>query len=596
VHLWSVTANRDDVRHTVAPGFGHSLLAPLQTYVFERLGVAAAVWQSGPHWFPIHAQPNVSAFEAEHGKDGERGAYNGRCFAAVLREKKILRGEHAGYSDLFVPLVVRGRVVGVLTTGPFALARPTSVDVLERWRWLTGRQGHPADPEFASYLSTVLSTLVLSGDQVRAFEDLLGCFAALLTGQGDAGELKTRAGRRQIGLGEVRLAERTWEAAREMVDERSAHVWEGVHHAYGLVGLGLSHVPDHVLVGLTVDRSSGRDPVGEAIRRDAFQRETVEVARRTGNTIAGCVGDHGIVLLSSAPGSPERKTQRLGALSERVALIAKTRFALDVYFGASSSAEQVPLSTRYQAALGAAEAALMRGVPIQIAEAAAKRPPHSLRNLREQLAGGVEERPSLLRARFDRYLEAAAMHSGYRIDLTRTHLEVGFERLTQPLLDAGTLDRKSYDALCETLDRAAAPARTMNELFAAYRTAVADVADALERPASAGHDRSLRRAIDYIREHYCETLSFPKVARVAGFTPNYFSKLFRAREKMTFERYVRALRVERAKQLLSGGDLAVTRVARLSGFRSLEYFARVFRQSEGTTPLGYRRRRSSSVQ
>jgi AraC-like DNA-binding protein len=336
--------------------------------------------------------------------------------------------------------------------------------------------------------------------------------------------------------------------------------------------------------------------VDEAIRRDVFQRDAVEVARKTGNTIAGRVGDHGVVFLSSAPGSSERKTQRLTALSERVALLARKRFGLDVHFGATSSSEQVALSTRYQAALGAAEAALMRGVPIQIAEAAAKRPLHSLRHLREQLAGGVEERPSLLRARFDRYLEAAAIYSGYRTDLTRTHLEVGFERLTHPLLDAGTLDRKSFDALCDTLERAAAQARTMNELFAAYRMAVADVADAMERPVPAGHDRSLRRAIDYVREHYCEPLSFSKVARVAGFSPNYFSRLFREREGMTFERYVRALRVERAKQLLSGGDLAVTRVARLSGFRSLEYFARVFRKSEGTTPLGYRGARSSRGQ
>jgi AraC-like DNA-binding protein len=583
VALWRVTADRDDVRHFVAPGFGHALLASLQTYVFERLGVAAAVWQEGSKWFAIHGEPTILMFEQEHGKDREREAYNRRSFTVVRRDKRMFRGEHGGYSDLFVPLVVRGQVVGVLVTGPFAVARPTSTDVLERWRWLTGRQGHPADPEFASYLAAVLSTLVLAGDKLRAFEELLRCFAGLMTGVGDAGELKTRAGALQMELGEARYAERTWEAVREMVDERSSHSWESSHRAYGLAGLGLSRLPDRVLVGLAVGRTAEQDPVDEAIRRDAFQREVAELARRLGDTIAGRVGDHGVVLLSVG-----KKAHRLVALSERIAALASRRYGLRLHAGASVPEQPMSLSTSYQAALGAAQAALTRGARIQMAEAGAGRPAYSLRHLREELARTVEERPSELSARFDRYLEAASIHAGYRVDLAQTHLEVGFERLTAPLVAAGALDSKSFDVLCQALDLAATRARTMDELLAAYRSAVADVALAMERPVTAGHDRSLRRAVDYIREHYCESLSFRKVARVAGFTPNYFSRLFREREGMTFERYVRALRLERAKQLLSATDLEVTRVARLSGFGSLEYFARVFRASEGATPAGYR--------
>ena len=30
-----------------------------------------------------------------------------------------MRGEHAGFSDLFVPLIANGSVEGILTTGPF---------------------------------------------------------------------------------------------------------------------------------------------------------------------------------------------------------------------------------------------------------------------------------------------------------------------------------------------------------------------------------------------------------------------------------------------------------------------------------------------
>ena len=135
------------------PGFGHALLAPLVAHIFRLLGVSAAVWEHGTTWFPIYAEPSVVSFEPEHAVEEERYAYNSRLIEEVLRRKRTIRGEHAGYSDLFVPILVGGQVAGILVTGPFALARPTSVGILERWRWLTGRQGQPADAEFRSYLT-----------------------------------------------------------------------------------------------------------------------------------------------------------------------------------------------------------------------------------------------------------------------------------------------------------------------------------------------------------------------------------------------------------------------------------------------------------
>ena len=77
---------------------------------------------------------------------------------------------------------------------------------------------------------------------------------------------------------------------------------------------------------------------------------------------------------------------------------------------------------------------------------------------------------------------------------------------------------------------------------------------------------------------------------MAGFAPGYFSKLFKRDEGVTFERYLRALRVERARQMLYATRLSVERVRQLAGFRTRSYFNRVFRQSFGTTPIAYRER------
>jgi AraC-like DNA-binding protein len=58
---------------------------------------------------------------------------------------------------------------------------------------------------------------------------------------------------------------------------------------------------------------------------------------------------------------------------------------------------------------------------------------------------------------------------------------------------------------------------------------------------------------------------------------------------MTFEQYLRGLRLERAKQLLASTRLQVSRVAELSGFNSLQYFCRVFGKAHGMTPIEYRK-------
>jgi two-component system response regulator YesN len=194
----------------------------------------------------------------------------------------------------------------------------------------------------------------------------------------------------------------------------------------------------------------------------------------------------------------------------------------------------------------------------------------------------------LLSARFDRYLESVALHSGYRFEPARVHLEVGLARIAEALVKSGALDERSVVTMSDSLARAADEVRTVSELFAAYRRAVADLSEAVLRPVPARQDRHLQSAVDYIRQHYTEPLSFKKVARVAGFNATYFSELFRKREGMTFEKYVLGLRLERAKQLLARTRHDVTRVASLSGFNSPQYFCRAFRQNVGAAPLEYR--------
>jgi AraC-like DNA-binding protein len=589
VHSWRTQYDRRLARsiHTTVPGVGHALLSVILANIFQSLRISATLWEHGTDWFPIHTEPSPGAFESEHGKESDRNAYNVRMFAKVERTKKIVRGEHGGYSDLFVPILIRGRVVGILVTGPFARARPATADILETWRSVTGRKAHFANPEFAAFLSSVFSILVLSNEKLRSFEKLLDCLAKLMAGEGRADWLVNRAMARRAEIEEARFVDRMWEVTQTMIDERTSHTWLTAGRAPELRRLGFSREVHHVLVGLTASRTTSRELVDEAVRRNLFQRSTVELAREEGETLAGQIGDHGVVFLSGTGGAARSRRQHLHRFAEKAALLARKRFGLVVHFGLCETQGGEMLSRSYQDALRAAESAL--AARVEMAESGSTRQVPSLRNLREELGRSIEERPDLLGARFDAYLEAVTAHAGYRMDVARGDLEAGFERIAQPLVSSGALGAKSYAALCEALDRSAGEARSLEDLLAAYRRAAQDLAIAVQRPITARQDRSLRSAVDHIHQHYAEPLRLGKVARIAGFAPSHFSKLFIKREHMPFERYVRGLRLERAKQLLFDTDLPSTRIAELSGFGSLQYFSTVFRGQFGVTPLEYRR-------
>ena len=289
--------------------------------------------------------------------------------------------------------------------------------------------------------------------------------------------------------------------------------------------------------------------------------------------IAGPVGDHGVVFLCAEGGSVRRRRQKMLDLAERASATARRRFRLSVHSGTASASPTTPLSQSYQAALGAAERALVEGIRVVSADRMQRQPVHSLRHLRHALGRAVEEQPDQLGAQFDRYVEAVAAPCGYRIEAMRVHLDVGFEQMAQPLVQSGVLDERSFGALLDHLDRTGGAARTTTELVGAYRQAVADLARAMKRPAAARHDRNLRHALEHIHRQYASPLRLAQVARLSGITPTYFSHLFKKRQGTTFEHYVSALRIERAKQLLTSTTLTVTRVSAAVRLQ----FARIFR-------------------
>jgi len=294
-------------------------------------------------------------------------------------------------------------------------------------------------------------------------------------------------------------------------------------------------------------------------------------------------------MVSDETGPKARVRTKQRALAEQLRLVGK-RLSLKVHTGICPPSVAATLPARYQAALSAAQQAISRGLPVVEVEVEAGGVQNPLRELRAQLVQGVREDPKVLRARFERYASAVTAHAGYRIESVRAYLEGAFDLVSDALGGTGALGERSLRDL-EAASRAhAGRAGTIGELLQAYREAVRDVESALLRPSGVRQDRSLNRALDYIREHFGEALPLVAVARVAGFAPSYFSSLFAERQGITFQEHVRNLRMEHAKDMLASTPLSAERVGQLCGFRSRNRFYVAFKRTMGVTPAEYRSR------
>ncbi|MBE9037465.1 AraC family transcriptional regulator [aff. Roholtiella sp. LEGE 12411] len=96
--------------------------------------------------------------------------------------------------------------------------------------------------------------------------------------------------------------------------------------------------------------------------------------------------------------------------------------------------------------------------------------------------------------------------------------------------------------------------------------------------------RQLQQVIDYIHAHLEQNLGLAELATLIPMSPHYFSLLFKQATGMAPHKYVIHCRVERAKELLLKGEIAIAEIARLVGFASQSHLNFHCKRLLGVTP------------
>jgi len=168
-----------------------------------------------------------------------------------------------------------------------------------------------------------------------------------------------------------------------------------------------------------------------------------------------------------------------------------------------------------------------------------------------------------------------------------------FERARQGIIFHGKTKVKANDKLLDILD--APPFKRLvllldffNDLTESEEYQIIK-SDTASLAIQSGDFNRMKSVYELVAERYAEDISLQEVADLANLTVPSFCRLFKKLTSKTFTRFLNEYRVTKALQLLNTEDRTISDIAFGSGFNSLSYFNRQFKEITGHKPSHYRK-------
>ena len=139
----------------------------------------------------------------------------------------------------------------------------------------------------------------------------------------------------------------------------------------------------------------------------------------------------------------------------------------------------------------------------------------------------------------------------------------------------------------------------MTVLSAATARAIFKRSDAMSEPiaphacgapgrASAISPFRMRRVLQYVNENLHRRIGLQEIAALADLSPWYFCRAFKRETGLPPNRYIMALRIDRACRLMAAPDARLADIAAAVGFSSQAHFTSAFKRMLGSSPGRWR--------
>ncbi len=150
------------------------------------------------------------------------------------------------------------------------------------------------------------------------------------------------------------------------------------------------------------------------------------------------------------------------------------------------------------------------------------------------------------------------------------------------------LDEKRYAHLIKELDHILTAGEWKQQKI--LLEACTSMCEAVNEQSGACRNSSLNRQIlSYIRGHFCEaSISLSSIADHFSMNESYLSCIFKQQNSIKLSVYIENLRIEKAKELLTGTSLTIHQIAEKIGYLSSNSFCRAFKRVTGVNATTYR--------
>lgn len=131
---------------------------------------------------------------------------------------------------------------------------------------------------------------------------------------------------------------------------------------------------------------------------------------------------------------------------------------------------------------------------------------------------------------------------------------------------------------------------------AAEQLGASESAEALAaKPGAGAPSWVIEHTKQFLFENYARSLSLSEIAWEVRLSGEHLCRSFKEETGHTVFAYLRQVRIEAAKGLLTSSKLKITEIAERCGFGSSSVFSRTFQKMTGTTPVDYRRDASRKI-
>jgi len=104
------------------------------------------------------------------------------------------------------------------------------------------------------------------------------------------------------------------------------------------------------------------------------------------------------------------------------------------------------------------------------------------------------------------------------------------------------------------------------------------------------HTEAMHKVKEHMNYNYSQKLTLEEAASLVGYSPAYFSRIFKDEMGLTFKEALNSIRIEKSKTLLLSSSASIAEICSMVGFNDQSYYCKVFKKISGITPDKFRKR------